>query len=603
MQTDTDQRPVPVPVPAPRQDPKLARHLDQILKQSSLTAVFQPIVCMREGKIHGYEGLVRGPADSPLHAPDSLFRVASRSGRLLELEKASRQVVMRSFAALNLPAKLFLNVSPQVLLQPAYRKHKTLDLMKDSGLRPEQVVIELTENHPIADYIILRDAACHYRSQGFEIAMDDLGEGFSSLRMWSELNPDYIKIDKHFILGIGLDAVKQQFVGSIQSIAANTNTRVVAEGIENHTDMMTLWDLGIAFGQGFYLARPDKAPALALPETVGGAMGEQWHPHPRGHRLPQHHLEKRIWRNMVKKPPKLDASDTLAAVHRIFDAHPEATELPVFEDGDAVGLVNRDTVQHLLMPPLGKEIFGQMPCLRYADASPLTVDVEDDLESLCELLASRSKYFVPNGFLVTKHGRYYGVGNIHGLVREITRTRVHEARYANPLTQLPGNVTINEHINHLLNDGVKFCACRCDLNDFKNFNDAFGYRRGDKALLMLARILAQAADGEQDFIGHTGGDDFVLIFRSPDWQLRCKRAISSFSDEIKHLFQEEEIRRGGFEAEGRDGKLAFHAFPSLSMGAAEIDPKRTRRHFEVFRHIAEAHKKAKRKHANTLFVG
>ncbi len=568
-----------------------------------MTAVFQPIVCMREGRIHGYEGLVRGPADSPLHAPDSLFRVASQSGRLVELEKACRQVVMKSFAELNLPAKLFLNVSPQVLLQPAYRKQKTLDLMKDTGLRPEQVVIELTENHPIPDFMILRDAACHYRTLGFEIAMDDLGEGFSSLRMWSELNPDYIKIDKHFILGIGLDAVKQQFVGSIQSIAANTNTRVVAEGIENLTDMMTLWELGIAFGQGYYLARPDRAPALSLPATVGSAMGEHWHNRPRGHHLPQHHMEKRIWRHMVKKPPKVDAADTLEAVHGKFNAHPDVTELPLFEEGEAIGLINRDAVQLMMMPPLGSEAYGHLPCVRYADVSPLVVDIEDDLESLCDLLASRSKYFVPNGFLVTKHGRYFGVGNIHGLVREITRARVHEARYANPLTLLPGNVTINEHISHLLHDGIKFCACRCDLSNFKSFNDAFGYRRGDKAILMAARILAQACDGEQDFLGHAGGDDFIAIFRSPDWQLRCKRAIGSFADEINHLFLEEEIKHGGYRAEGRDGKLTFHSFPSLSIGAVEIDPKRTKRHFEVIQLISEAHKKAKRRKANALFVG
>ena len=118
----------------------------------------------------------------------------------------------------------------------------------------------------------MREAAKHYRAMGFEIAIDDLGEGFSSLRLWSELRPEYVKIDMHFIQGIDQDPVKHQFVSSIQQIAEKSGTRVVAEGIETAAELQVIKDLGIAHGQGYYLARPSGQPALALPVEVVNAL-------------------------------------------------------------------------------------------------------------------------------------------------------------------------------------------------------------------------------------------------------------------------------------------------------------------------------------------
>lgn len=128
------------------------------------------------------------------------------------------------------------------------------------------MIIELTESQPTYDYELLKKAVDHYRAMGFEIAIDDLGEGFSSLRLWSELRPAYVKIDMHFIQGINLDEVKLQFVRSIQQIAEATGTLVIAEGIETQTELLVIRDLGIACGQGYRISRP-----VNLPPTVASA--------------------------------------------------------------------------------------------------------------------------------------------------------------------------------------------------------------------------------------------------------------------------------------------------------------------------------------------
>jgi len=242
--------------------------LEEILATRQLTSFFQPILNLASGQIFGYEALIRGPSDSPLHSPANLFKAAEMGNRLAELERQCRHVALESYIKQQLPGRLFLNVSPECLLQADFRQGETLRLIHRLGLNPSQVVIELTENKPIYDYNLLREAAHHYRSMGFEIAMDDLGAGFSSLRLWSELRPEFVKIDMHFVQGINHDPVKLQFVRSIQVIAESLGTRVIAEGIETQAELDVIREIGIAFGQGYHIARPKPIPPLSAPAEV-----------------------------------------------------------------------------------------------------------------------------------------------------------------------------------------------------------------------------------------------------------------------------------------------------------------------------------------------
>ncbi|MGZ3237275.1 MAG: EAL domain-containing protein, partial [Burkholderiaceae bacterium] len=202
----------------------LLSRLNEILERRQLSALFQPIIRMQNGEIVGYEGLIRGPSDSPLHSPMNLFKVARANNLTVQVEHLCRRVVLEKFSALKLPGKLFLNVSPECLLQPESRKGETLSYIQEIGINPQNVIIELTESEPTYDYDLLIQAVMHYRDMGFEIAIDDLGAGFSSLRLWSELRPEYVKIDMHFIQGVNHDPVKLQFVRSIQEIAEKSGT-------------------------------------------------------------------------------------------------------------------------------------------------------------------------------------------------------------------------------------------------------------------------------------------------------------------------------------------------------------------------------------------
>lgn len=130
--------------------------LDAILLGEQIYPRFQPIVHLHRRAIHGYEGLIRGPSDCPLHSPARLFGAAVRHGRLQELDYLARRLVIRHYARLRLPGRLFINISPEVLMSPGYTSGLTQGYLQDHGLAPDRVVLEITETQPETDYELIR---------------------------------------------------------------------------------------------------------------------------------------------------------------------------------------------------------------------------------------------------------------------------------------------------------------------------------------------------------------------------------------------------------------------------------------------------------------
>lgn len=252
--------------------------LSAILAQRNIHSLFQPIMCLSEQRVFGHEALSRGPSNSPLHAPLNLFTIARQAGRLTELEATCRESACRRFSEQQLQGKLFLNISPESLLEPHYPSGQTLKLLEQVGLPPSRVVIELTEHTPTDDFQLLSNALHHYRDMGFSIAIDDLGAGYSSLRLWSELRPEYVKIDRHFIDGIHRDPLKREFVGSILQIARASKAQVIAEGIELAEELAVLVEMGVDLVQGYLLGRPQELgtrESRPLPALMNVPQAEQ----------------------------------------------------------------------------------------------------------------------------------------------------------------------------------------------------------------------------------------------------------------------------------------------------------------------------------------
>lgn len=581
-------------------DEMLLSRLKKIINKRELNALFQPIIQTQSGKVIGYEGLIRGPSNSPLHSPLALFNAARTFNLIVEIEHLCRSVVIERFAKLALPGKLFLNVSPDCLCQPDSRSGETLANLKKFNINPSRVIIELTENQPTFDYVLMREAVRYYREMGFQIAIDDLGEGFASLRLWSELRPDFVKIDRHFIQGINQDPVKLQFVRSIQEIAENTGSQVIAEGIETKSELLLIRELGIPFGQGYHIGRPAHEPNLTSFSIDANTLGRDrvaLYPQERGTTTSPQTLI-RLLRDVPITAPEMSNNQVL----ELFSQHSDVMAIPVVDKGTPVGLITRSGIIDRFAQLYQRELYGAKPCTTFMDNAPLIVDKSTTLQELCQIVADGDSRHLSNGFIVIENGIYLGTGTGHDLMREITQMQLNAARYANPLTLLPGSVPINEHMDRLLANNVNFCLCYFDIDHFKPFNDVYGYRKGDRIIQDAGKILTAHADPELDMVGHVGGDDFIIVFQSEDWEARCQEIMAGFSTEVLRHYSHEDIARGGYISEDRRGNTMLHSLATLSIGAVRVDPGLYGTTYHIASAASEAKKQAKKINGNSLFV-
>jgi len=578
----------------------LRPQLEEVIHRRALHVLFQPILNLRDGRIIGHEALIRGPSDSPLHSPDSLFRAASLLGRVPELDAACILTILAAAVDRRLNGLLFVNVSPASLLHPDLSATTLQDHLRQYGIAPDQVVIELTESLPGFEYASLKEAVARLRGIDLGIAMDDLGEGFSSLRMWSEIKPAYVKLDKHFVAGIHQDPHKVHFVRSVQQIAENADAHIIAEGIEQASEMRLLREIGIAYGQGYLIGRPTalplKHPALEAMRCVEDNSIA---------RLPGSPLRTVALvraEKLLIKAPAVPSSTPIETVLDLLLKEPDLHAVAVVEDGIPLGLIDRPALLNRFIRIYSRELYGRRPCMDFMDADPVIVDRSTLIQDLSEAVVRKGKQSFTRGFIITDAGRYLGLGSGFDLMREITELQIVAARYANPLTGLPGNVPIQEQVERLLAASAAFIIAYADLDQFKPYNDVYGFRQGDEIIRLLARLLSEVCDPQIDFVGHLGGDDFIVLFQSPDWEQRCHRLIERFDKERLPYFKEEHRDAGGYVSEDRRGNLQHHELVTVSIGAAQVDPQ-FYVHFQQIAEAATAAKRiAKRQPGSRLFV-
>jgi diguanylate cyclase (GGDEF)-like protein len=573
----------------------LRKEILNILDGRQLTPHFQPIVSLPQKRIMGYEALIRGPSDSPLHSPFNLFTTAEQFGLSTRLEFLCREITIQRYADLDIKEKLFINASPLVLLQPEFKKGETLRLLDQYGVNPCSVIIELTEHAPADNYEIMRASAKHYRSMGFEIALDDLGAGYSGLRLWAELLPEYVKIDKHFIHSLHDDPVKLNFVRSIQSMATSLNCNVIAEGIETEEEFKAIEKLCITHAQGYYFARPTIIPADKIDSSVFTIE------HPKGYKtVPFNNAITAI--DIIRDVTPISAKTIISDVMNLFHHNGELTILPIVDDNMASGIIFRDKfLTKLFSSRYGIDLHGKNPIKTFIENTPLCIDKNMPIDLVSKQLTS----LMTNdpAFIITNNGEYMGIGTLLDLLAEFTRQQIDNAKHANPLTLLPGSVPINNRINQLLTNKIPFSFGYFDLDNFKPFNDVYSYDAGDEIIKAVANTLSNHISAESGVVGHIGGDDFIVIFTCDDWLVRCENILEAFKNTVPAYYSDKDIKAGGIHTENRTGEQCFFPLVSLSIGL--VDPASTsqcKSHVDIADLASEAKKMAKKISGNSLFI-
>jgi EAL domain-containing protein (putative c-di-GMP-specific phosphodiesterase class I) len=234
---------------------ELSSAISAVIEAGWLSPVYQPIVDLASGNVVGYEGLVRVPKESTFAHTGALFDAAEVAGRVTDLDRAALDAVLRGAVAVSENLDLNLNVSPRTLESAEFNATVLLAILKRHNVRPERVVLELTEREAVQNPERLRVAMQAVQRAGIRVAADDVGAGNAGLRLLSQFKFDVVKIDLSLVQGARQDQ-SMSVLTSLVQMADRFGAQTIAEGVETPTQLRTIRRLGITQAQGYLLGRP-----------------------------------------------------------------------------------------------------------------------------------------------------------------------------------------------------------------------------------------------------------------------------------------------------------------------------------------------------------
>ncbi|MBC8059461.1 MAG: GGDEF domain-containing protein [Clostridiaceae bacterium] len=581
-------------------DIDLEIELARIIESKEITTVFQPIVNLNNAEIIGYEALSRGPLDSPLYLPDKLFKAADNFNKSWELESLCRTKAIEKSSNLSKDKYLFLNVDPQIFKDEKFKKGFTKEFLACHNMSPDSIIFEITEKTAIEDYNSFKIALNNYVNQGYKIAIDDTGAGYSGLKTLAETKPHYIKIDMDLVRNIDTDTFKQAIMKTFVSLSNATNMKLIAEGIETKEELITLINLGVYAGQGFFLLRP-AGTFLDLPEEIKCLVTNLNMPTSRKNYDFQTHIGA-ITLNDIPFP-----SSTLSKDLGNFFHEKSVTGVCIVDNARPVGLVMKYCLDSVLATQYGIAVFSKRPISLVMDTSPLIVDYYTPVFEVSKFAMERADEQIYDYVIVTKNSKYHGVVTIKSLLQHTTMLERNYARELNPLTGLPGNSIIENTISDIIDYNYEICLLYLDLDNFKVYNDTYGFENGDKILKYSANLIQNKVKSEfpfNSFVGHIGGDDFVCMLKTSYEQCKifCSEIIGDFNKEVLEFFNEEDKSNGYIESMDRKGNTDIFNLTSISIAGLYGNLKNFKSPEEVAQTISRIKKDVKDKGGNNFII-
>jgi EAL domain-containing protein (putative c-di-GMP-specific phosphodiesterase class I) len=240
-------------------DRLLAREklLDIILRERVVTA-FQPIMRLGPDRtVLGFEALSRGPKGTGLERADDLFGSATEHQLLVELDRLCRRRALLSSGRIPTNAKIFVNTLPATIRDPQFRGRSLIEFLDKAQVSPDRIVIEITEKLVIENYNLFREAMAYFTDLGMSFAVDDVGSGYSGLESIARLKPTFLKIDIALIRDVHVSLVNRAICEAIIALGHGIGAAVIGEGIQAEEEAAALLEMGVDWGQGFHLGRPD----------------------------------------------------------------------------------------------------------------------------------------------------------------------------------------------------------------------------------------------------------------------------------------------------------------------------------------------------------
>lgn len=575
----------------------LCKELRQIIEDGNITTLYQPIISLRDSSIVGFEALSRGPVGSGLYLPNDMFRIASECEYLWELELVCRTKALESAFKQKKEIKIFLNVNPNVLHDEKFRNGFTKEFIKKYDKKPEDIVFEITERSAVNDINGFKQTVMHYKEQNYRIAIDDAGAGYSGLNLISDIHPHFIKLDMQLIREINKNGFKRALVQGMYEFSKTSDTLLIAEGIETEEELRALINIGIQYGQGYLIQRPNVVingisdEIVSLIKRINSSKNQFY-----SNRLSNIYISNLV-RDTISVSPLTKAGD----VHDFFIKNPSITGIVVLDGDIAVGTIIKSNLTLRLSGRYGYSLFAKKEISCLMEKGFLFTEFDTPIDLVSRLAMSRPVDSLYDFIIINKEGRYIGIVSVKDLLEKTMEMEVINAKHQNPLSGLPGNMIIEKNLETYLMSEKPYTILYLDIDNFKSYNDVYGFENGDNIIKLLANLLVEnmASDG---FVGHIGGDDFVAII--PDFNAKeiCRNITDAFSKSIHKYYSEKDLKRGYIVSKARNGKTKN--FPLISLSIAGVTNKE-RKFADIFilsEYIGTIKARCKRIDGNSIII-
>ncbi len=531
-----------------------------------LDYALQPIANIHSGVCYGYEALLRGIADSAFQDASALMDQALADGCLADLHQVLLGMALDRFAQLPAPAtkRLFFNIDARLLASSDHLQVEVLPaLLKLCKLPTECLTFEISEKHRFDFTSDVLQSLKKMQKQGIRIAIDDFGTGFAGFELHYHLEPDFIKIDQFFISSIYEKRKKKLFVANMVNMAHLAGSIVIAEGVESELELKACRELGCDLLQGCFVA-PAQTDLRRLrdvyPQIPAIASLESRSPS----------SLRTLARDRIKAIPPIRLDQQLVDIFDIFRNHTEQTYFPVVNNTDEpVGIIRESRIKEFTYSLYGKELLRNHAYKKeirdVIDHLPVA-DINTPMEKILQMFSMNEDI---EGIIIVEKMRYAGMLGANSLLQQLHEIHLSSALDQNPLTKLPGNQRIFEHLSLVLAvPDQNYAFVYLDFDHFKPFNDRFGFRQGDRIILLFSDLLKRMQSETGDFIAHIGGDDFFLS-RDMAASMRpiredVHKLISAFASAAESFYPPEDIARGFMQGKDREGNPRDFALITIS---------------------------------------
>jgi len=571
-------------------------HLIEAIIQQKVVMYYQPIIDIKNREVLGWEALCRLKIKDNIISPGQFMGVIKNMSIGSELDWLCRKLAMKTFPYNHKNSHLFINVNPISIYSDKFGLGWTKRYCEKFNLCPERVVIELTEAEEIEDVNTLNQMLSHYKKQGFKIAIDDFGTGYNSIKLLLEVIPiDFIKLPHELVHGITKSSLKWQIVNTLIDLASRKGARVIAEGVENKEDLATLEELGVKYMQGYLFAKP--SPKGKIDREIFSQIVTN---RPQSKKYDVYSMK-----DILKNLPSLSVSLNwrFLDIKQKLDNIPEQFVLLETEEGTylldleeyrifATSEIRKSILTYKKIKDILKTgyswIIKKLPVCEY---TPNIIDIL--------LFMDRNR---TNVAIITVQGKMLFYITRENLLEKLYYI-FHKARLSlNPLTSLPGNVLIEHEIEERLSAGKPFWVGYVDIDNFKPYNDRYGFAKGDEMIKTVAGVLRNTLSPIHDsFLGHIGGDDFVFILpNNVDVKEFGEELLEKMKMALARLYDEKDLKQGYFISKDREGNK--RQFPLASVSVAIVSSKNKKTYQEIAIKAAEVKKQAKAIEGSALVI-